>query len=418
MREPKARAYDVLNKLDEYMQEYTPVLDKPRRKYMRDMVLGSIRSNSLILSQIAQKVQQITDKCSNSHQTEKRMSYNLNSEKWSIMGMRNIHYQSMLEYVTDDTLVILDLSDIQKPYGRKLPDLKDVWDGSTGTTGLGYHLVSGLLRLNKRMIFPLWLDSFSTDEVGFKSQNVEIMDVVKSIFSITDYRGILVFDSYLDIGHIFADLLDMHIRFLIRLTGDRMMNFQMENGIEKAIVDDKMKTQKLRYSSRIPVKKPRLEGKKSWKLSYDYYAVTLPDRGDDQLYLVVARREGKPKPIYLLTSVPITCARDALKWIKGYFSRWGIEDTFRFWKQRFGLEDIRTTDIDNFKKLLWIAVVAFAFMTIYLLTDLKLRRELIDLTHRPRLASEVAFLYYRLQKGVDKLFEAFSTDFLEMNQST
>ena len=92
MRETKGRAYDVLNKINAYMKEYTDVLDKPRRKYMRDMILGSIRSNSLILSQIAQKVQQITDKCSNSHQTEKRMSYNLNSEKWSIMVMRNRHY--------------------------------------------------------------------------------------------------------------------------------------------------------------------------------------------------------------------------------------------------------------------------------------------------------------------------------------
>jgi len=417
MREPKARAYDVLSKINEYIWEYADVLDKPRRKYMRDMILGSIRSHSLILSQIAQKVQQITDRCSNSHQTEKRMSYNLNSGKWSILGMRNKHYQSMLEYMTDDTLVILDLSDIQKPYGRKLPDLKDVWDGSTGSTGLGYHLVSGLLRLNKRMILPLWLDSFSTDEVGFKSQNAEIMDVVKSIFSVTDYRGILVYDSYLDIGHIFADLLEMHIRFVIRLKGNRTLNFQTDEGILDAIVDDRMKSQKLRYSSRIPVKRPRLEGKKYWKLSYDYYPVTLPGR-DDQLYLVVAHREGKSEPIYLLVSVPITCAKDALKWIKGYFSRWGIEDTFRFWKQRFGLEDIRTTDIDNFKKLLWIAVVAFAFMTIHLLTDLKLRRELISLTHRPRLAKNIAFLYYRLQKGVDKLFEVFSSEFLEMNRST
>jgi hypothetical protein len=418
MKEAKARAYEVLGKINTYVKEYGDVLDKPRRKYMRDMILGSIRSNTLILSQIAQKVQQITDKCSNSHQTEKRLSYNLNSEKWSIMEMRDIHYQSMLEYVTDDTLIILDLSDIQKPYGRKLPDLKDVRDGSTGSVGLGYHLVSGLLRLNKRMIYPLWLDSFSTDEVGFKSQNVEIMDVVKSIFSVTGYRGILVYDSYLDIGHIFADLLDMHIRFVIRLKGNRMMNFQTQEDVVKAIVDDYMKTQKLRYSTRIPVKKPRIHGKKYWKLSYDYYPVTLPGRDDDQLYLVVARREGKSEPIYLLVSIPITCARDALRWIKGYFSRWGIEDTFRFWKQKFGIEDIRTTDIGNFKKLLWIAVVAFAFMTIHLLTDLKLRKGLIGLTHRARLAKNIAFLYYRLQKGVDKLFEVFSSDLLEINWST
>lgn len=414
MKNPKARTYDVLKKIDEYIMGYSDVLDKPRRKYMRDMVLGSIRSNSLILSHIAQKVQQITDKCANSHQTEKRLSYNLNSGKWSIIDMRDVYYQMLLGYITDDTLIILDLSDIQKPYGRKLPDLKDVRDGSTGDIGLGYHLVSGLLRLNKRMILPFWLDSFSTDEIGFKSQNVEIMDVVESIFSVTGNRGILVYDSYLDIGHIFKDLLENHIRFVIRLKGNRMLNFQEG----RAIVDDRMKTQKLRYSSLIAVKKPRVNGKKYWKLRYDYYPVTLPGRDDDQLYLVVAHREGKSEPIYLLTSVSISSSKDALRWIKGYFSRWGIEDTFRFWKQQFGLEDIRTTDIDNFKRLLWIAVVAFAFMTIHLLTDLKLRRELIGLTHRPRLAEKVAFLYYRLQQGLDKLFEVLSPEVLEANWET
>gem|GEM_PF-4598294 len=97
-----------------------------------------------------------------------------------------------------------------------------------------------------------------------------------------------------------------------------------------------------------------------------------------------------------IVSVPISCPRDALRWVKGYFKRWGIEDTIRFWKQRFGLEDIRTTDIGNFKKLLWM-------------TDLKLRRGLIALTHRPRLPEQVAFLYYRLQDGVGKLFHQYAT---------
>jgi hypothetical protein len=74
--------------------------------------------------------------------------------------------------------------------------------------------------------------------------------------------------------------------------------------------------------------------------------------------------------------------------------------------------------IDNFKKLLWIAVVAFAFMTVYLLTDLELRRQLLALTHRPRLAKQVAFLYYRIQKGVDKLFEVFSPKLIRSVLST
>ena len=404
MKEIRDRAYDILHKIDSYVKSYEGVLDKPRSKYMRDMTLGIIRGKSLILSQIAQKIQGITDKCQNSHQTEKRLSYNLNSERWSIAEMRDAHYRDMLSYVTDDTLIILDTSDIQKPYGRKLPDLKSVRDGSTREIGLGYHLISGIVKINKRMIFPLWLDSFSSDEVGFKSQNVEIFDVIKPIFAATGGRGVLVYDIELDARHNFDDLLEMHIRFVVRLKGDRYLEF----GDEKAIVNQKITRKALRYSARIPVKRRKRGGRTHWKLRYDYYPVTLPGRNGDQLYLVVGYREGKANPIYLLVNMPISSSTEALKWLRGYFRRWGIEDTLRFWKQRFGLEDIRTTDIDNFKKLLWIAVVAFAFMTVYLLTDLELRRQLLALTHRPRLAKQVAFLYYRIQKGVDKLFEVFS----------
>jgi len=57
-------------------------------------------------------------------------------------------------------------------------------------------------------------------------------------------------------------------------------------------------------------------------------------------------------------------------------------------------------------------------MTVYLLTDLKLRRQLITLTRRPRLAKQVAFLYYRIQKGVDKLFEVFSSILMKDIMST
>lgn len=53
MRELRGRAYDILQKIEGYVKTYEGVLDKPRRKYMRDMVLGTIRSKSLILSQIA-----------------------------------------------------------------------------------------------------------------------------------------------------------------------------------------------------------------------------------------------------------------------------------------------------------------------------------------------------------------------------
>lgn len=406
MKSRRDRAYDIVQKANGYVKtRYGNILDKPRQKYMRDMILGTICSKSLILAQIAQEIQGVTDKCQNSHQTEKRLSYNLNSRKWTREQMRVQHYHDMLGYVTDQTLMILDLSDMQKPYGRKLPYLKDVHDGSTGEIGLGYQLVCGMVKINRRMTFPLWLDSFSSDEVGFLSQNVEILDVIRDIFTATGGKGVLVYDRQLDIRHMFDELLDMHIRFVIRLKGDRHLKFQ--DG--KAEVREKVAAMSLGYSSTIPVKRPKRGGKTHWRLRYDYFPVTLPNRSDDMLYLVVGHAEGRANPVYLLVSVPVTCPRDALKWIQGYYQRWGIEDTIRFWKQRFGLEDIRTTDIGNFQKLLWIAVMALAFMTAELLTDIGIRRYLLSLTHRSRLAEHVAFLYYRLQDAVGKILLCYSS---------
>ena len=103
------------------------------------------------------------------------------------------------------------------------------------------------------MIFPLWLDSFSSAEVGFLSQNVEILDVIRDIFSTTNGHGILVYDRCLDARHIFDDLLDMHIGFIIRMKGNRFLDFQ--DG--KAIVKEKIANMNLRYSTIIPVKRPK-----------------------------------------------------------------------------------------------------------------------------------------------------------------
>jgi len=70
MRDIKGRAYDILHKIDAYVKTYSGELDNPRRKYMRDMILGTIRSSSLILSQIGQKTQGIIDRCKNSRDTD------------------------------------------------------------------------------------------------------------------------------------------------------------------------------------------------------------------------------------------------------------------------------------------------------------------------------------------------------------
>jgi hypothetical protein len=86
-------------------------------------------------------------------------------------------------------------------------------------------------------------------------------------------------------------------------------------------------------------------------LRYGAEPVRLTGR-DEQLYLVVIAGFGE-EPILLLTNA-LAGARDSqsLWWIAQiYLTRWKIEETFRFIKQSYNLEDIRVMKYQRLKNL-------------------------------------------------------------------
>ena len=108
----------------------------------------------------------------------------------------------------------------------------------------------------------------------------------------------------------------------------------------------------------------------------------------------------------LLTSVAVKSSRVSLWFIvKGYLSRWMIEETIRFIKQCYNLEDIRVLQYDRLKNLVALVMSAAYFAAVWLGEKLRLAilcRRVAKLSKRFFGIPE--FHYYALADGIRTLF--------------
>ena len=121
--------------IDQFLGVFYPHFSKPGLKFLRQMLYGIQITKSVILNRIAAEIDEETKQ----KKIEERLCRHLAEE-----GMWSCIHKAIMEqakrFVRKSTLVIIDPSDIQKPYAKKMPYLAKVWDGSRGEVGenLGY----------------------------------------------------------------------------------------------------------------------------------------------------------------------------------------------------------------------------------------------------------------------------------------
>ena len=97
-----------------------------------------------------------------------------------------------------------------------------MWDGSTGQTHPGYWLldVTGA-EVSGCEIVPVCQKLFSAEAEEFRSENAEILAMVDQVDRRLAGRGIWTMDRGCDRKKLLERLLDKHLRFVIRSTGER-----------------------------------------------------------------------------------------------------------------------------------------------------------------------------------------------------
>jgi len=350
--------------LTKFTAELCAGLTKPLAGFVAQMLFGIQSSQDVKLSNIARSLQETIALI----RTEKRLSRNLKSAELEIELTPQLVKMGSSR-IQPNTVLALDLSDVRKEYAQKMEYLATVRDGSTGELHNGYWLCDvTAAEVNGSEIVPLYQKLFSAEAKEFTSENAEVLAAVDLIRTHTQGRGIWTIDRGGDRKKLLEPLLDRGERFVIRSTGTRTVIDRRKLQGSVAEVAGRCR---LRHQARIIKIQDGQE--KVYDLRYGAEAIRLPGRAE-QLWLVGIAAFGEA-PLLFLTDLPIG-ARDSqtLWWIvQIYLTRWKIEETFRFIKQSYNLEDIRVMKYQRLKNLVILVTAVAYFAATFLGQQMKLR---------------------------------------------
>jgi len=350
--------------LSKFCGELCVGLSKPLREFARQMLFGIQASQDVKLSNIARSLKEDIGLI----KTEKRLSRNLKADELEKeLTPQLIRMGS--QRVQPNTVLALDLSDIRKEYAQKMEYLAKVYDGSTGELHQGYWLCDvTAAEVNGSEIVPLYQKLYSAEAQDFRSENDEVLSAVDLIRAHTQGRGIWVIDRGGDRKKLLEPLLDRYERFVIRSTGKRSVVDRRKLAGTVAEVAGRCR---LTHQARIVKIQDGQE--KVYELRYGAEPIHLPDRSE-KLWLVVISGFGEER-LMLLTNVPVVARDSQSAWwiVQIYLTRWKIEETFRFVKQSYNLEDIRVMKCQRLKNLVILVTAAAYFAATFLGQQMKLR---------------------------------------------
>jgi hypothetical protein len=381
--------------LTKFSLELCAGLSKPLTGFVSQMLFGIQSSQDVKLSNIARSLKEDMALI----RTEKRLSRNLKSaELEKELTPQLVKMGS--PRVQPNTVLALDLSDIRKEYAQKMEHLATVRDGSTGELHQGYWLcdVTGA-EVNGSEIVPLYQKLFSVEAEDFTSENAEVLAAVDLIRAQTKGRGIWTIDRGGDRKKLLEPLLDRGERFVIRSTGRRTV---IDRHKLQGSVAEVAGRCRLRHQARIIKIQDGKE--KVYDLRYGAEPIRLPGRAE-KLWLVVIAGFGD-QPMMLLTDLEITARDSQSLWriVQIYLTRWKIEETFRFIKQSYNLEDIRVMKYQRLKNLVILVTAVAYFAATFLGQQMKLRilcEKLLIISQR--FFGIPPFRFYALADGIRRI---------------
>jgi hypothetical protein len=304
------------------------------------------------------------------------------------------------EHVQKDTLLVLDPSDLSKKYAEKMEYLCEVYDGSEGKVTEGYATIHVIgCELDSKQILPLYQRLYSYTAPDFTSENDEILKAVDAVRQHVGNRGVWVLDRGADRIKLFKPLLERKARFVVRMIGDRHLLVGKQKRLALDIA--------VNCSTPFAVSITRMQHghEKHYTLSFGYLKVKLVGH-TQQLYLLVVKGFGK-KPLMVVTTEKLRRSHKVLfKMLRSYLRRWSIEETIRFIKDSYDLEDVRVLRYRGLQNLMPLVLAVIYFSTMVL--DGREKLNILAghvLTAAKRVFGIPDFKYYALADGLKQIFD-------------
>ncbi len=274
--------------LDSFAERISADQPKPTRKFIAQALRAIYVAEDSMISAWARTLRE-----KNFRATEKRLSNALRSRQWDDAQLRDRVLKMMGSLAKRKcSAIIIDSTDICKPYGRRMPFIGRVYDGSTGEIGHGWiALRADALGRHGRHV-PVHIRTFSRSAPEFVSDHDELTSLIKSVLQTVPATMPFVFDSGHD-GNSYRKIFnDLGIRFTVR------MKIGGTNGLRKIPIEghptlvDLISKIKTRVHFRISTFTKR--AKKSWRAEVGWnQGIRLSDpKGDaeKERYSVVVIR--------------------------------------------------------------------------------------------------------------------------------
>jgi hypothetical protein len=355
----------IKGQMSKYSGIISKSLSKAKQRLVREMLYGIQAGKDIKLSCITRALNESIPLL----KTEDRLSRNLDDCDFTDT-INNEICRLGNKKVLDDMVIAIDPGDIRKKYASRMEYLCKVHDGSEHEIGDGYWLCKAVAAdIEHKMVIPLYLEAYSQEAHDFKSENDQLFKVIDTVNSHIGRKGIYAVDRGGDRGKLYNKFLEKkkEKRFVIRLTKTRDL---VHKGVKKNCHE---------MASALPCPHEaviiRYEDGKERKITISYNAlpVKLPKHAYP-LFLVVAKGFGK-EPMMLLTSCPIKTRIKETIWriIEIYLTRWKCDESFRYIKQCYNLEDIRVRSYIAIRNTIVLILAVAYFAAVYLGDNLKLK---------------------------------------------
>ena len=418
--DPVDATFDALflAQLLDYLESFRGALpDKRLYRRIAQAVKGVIGAGAPIITRIAAAVIQSEDPRRTFYVSKRyyRLLRNPRFDHQQLLKPIYAHTRELLpEKQSDYVLVVLDFSNLEKPYGYRFEDLSTL-----KASGLrvgprcrhgkvpGYNQLMALALGAKSvgLVFAKTI-SYLTDD--FVSLNREIFRAIRYARAIlTGHKLRFVCDRGFDDEKTFAFVTSLDEEFVIRLYHDRTV--LVDKGEARFERPLKEVADEIPCPIRFDAWFKRGGRWRKSLVTLGFAQVWLPDH-ERPYSLVVSHVHGVDQHWMLLTNVPITNVDQAREIWLNYRRRWRIETTFRF-LQRDGLrwEDFRVLDFQAIRRLITLVLIAALFLlNIRLFLDEASLRLLLILGGKQGLKSERDGPYLAL-RGLQKVIGCFAT---------
>jgi len=378
----------VQHQIARFSYRVTKGLTKPKRKFISQVLYGIQASRDIKLSNIARSLGEDIELL----QTEKRLSRHMMSKDLTD-NINNTLIEESRWKIREDTVLALDLSDINKPFAKKMDYLADVWDGSRGKIASGYWICEVVAAgVKEENPIPLYSELYSHKANGFESENNQILKAIRAVSIHTQRRGIWTMDRGADRKILVGELDKMRLRFVIRAKSNRLIK---DHRGRARNISDILKTMKYKESYTITIDREgytenievRLAKRDNLTIENAKVSLVAIKGFGQEVMLLITNVDKSPKEI-----------------LEIYLTRWKCEESFRFLKHEYHLEDVRVRRYTALRNTIVLIHAVFYFLSVYLGRRLKMKILLNKILERAKRFFQIpVFKHYAIADGIFRL---------------